>query len=101
MCPGHAWEALQKSRGRESSDTLFNMTFGMDVALATNTVSWLQELDCNDNVFVIIAHDLYVEQMVDHFPKSLNSWKKKGWGDKARWAWFEDLKPYFESKGVS
>lgn len=101
LCPGHAFEELQKSRGREPTDTLFTMTFGHDIPLATNTVKWLQELDCNDDIFVIVAHDFHVEKVVDHFPQSLNSWKEKGWGKQTRWAWLQELKPYFDSKGVS
>lgn len=101
LCPGHAFEELQKSRGRQTTDTLFTMTFGHDIPLATNTVGWLQELDCNDDVFVIVAHDFHVERVVDHFPHSLNAWKEKGWGKQTRWAWLKELKPYFDSKGLS
>lgn len=100
LCPGHAFEDLQRARGRNTTDTLYNMTFGFDIPLATHTVGWLQELDSNENVFVIVAHDTYVERLVDHFPHSLNAWKENGWGVKARWAWLKDLESYWKSKGV-
>jgi hypothetical protein len=45
LCPGTAFAELQEARGRTSTDTLYDMTFGHDVPLARNTVTWLQELD--------------------------------------------------------
>ncbi|PIA92707.1 hypothetical protein CB0940_03935 [Cercospora beticola] len=100
FCPGHAFEELQTSRGRQTDDTLYDMAFGYDIPLATDTVKKLQELDVQSNVLVIIAHDAHVGRIVDHFPLSLNAWKDRGWGAKARWAWLKDLEGYWKSKGV-
>jgi glyoxylase-like metal-dependent hydrolase (beta-lactamase superfamily II) len=101
FCPGHAFEELQRSRKRSSQDPLYTPTFGHDIPLAIRTIEKLQEADANENVFVIIAHDSTVGDVVDHFPKSLNGWKEKGWGKKTRWAFFRDLKPYFTTCGVA
>lgn len=100
LCPGHAWEELQKSRGRVASDSLFDLTFGGDIPLASNTTKKLQELDCLDDVFVIIAHDSTVTEGVPHFPDSLNAWKQNGWGKSLRWRFLRDLKPYWTEKGL-
>lgn len=100
LCPGHAWEDLQKSRGRESTDTLYDMTFGHDVPLATRTAGKLQELDCLENVFVIIAHDSTVRDGVPHFPQNLNVWMESGWAKKLKWAFLKDMKEYWSSKGL-
>ncbi|KAH8682080.1 metallo-beta-lactamase superfamily protein [Xylariales sp. PMI_506] len=101
LCPGHAWEELQESRGRATTDTLYDITFGLDIPLATHTVGKLQELDCLSNVFVVIAHDSTVRDGVPHFPASLNSWKKEGWGDRLKWAFFRDLEVYWKSKDLA
>lgn len=101
FCPGHAWEELQASRERKSTDSLFEMTYGHDIPLATETKKKLQELDCNDNVLVIIAHDASVRDHIDHFPASLNDWKAKGWGKKLRWDFFRELLPYWQAKGLA
>lgn len=101
LCPGHAWEELQKSRGREATDTLFDMTFGLDIPLAKNTVRQLQQFDCHEDVFVIIAHDNTVRDGVPHFPASLNAWKEQGWGQKLKWAFLRDLESYWKSKGLA
>ncbi|OBT65163.1 hypothetical protein VE03_04791 [Pseudogymnoascus sp. 23342-1-I1] len=101
FCPGSAFDDLQKSRGRKPTDTLYDMTYGLDIPLATRTVGHLQDLDCNEDVFVIIAHDGSVRDGVDHFPKSLNAWKEKGWGNMLRWAFFRDLEPYWKTVGLA
>lgn len=97
FCPGHAWERLQRSRGREAQDSLYDMTFGLDIPLANKTKKKLQALDCDDDVFVIIAHDSTVRDGVPHFPQSLNDWKQKGWGRDLKWAFLKDIKTALEA----
>ncbi|KAL2832584.1 beta-lactamase-like protein [Aspergillus cavernicola] len=100
FCPGSAWEELQSSRGRNGTDPLFEPTFGHDVPLAIETVGKLQEIDCDEDVFVIIAHDFAVRDGVEHFPGSLNEWKAKGWGRELRWAFLKELEGYWRERGV-
>ncbi|KAK4940773.1 hypothetical protein LTR10_019166 [Elasticomyces elasticus] len=100
FCPGTAFDELQKSRGRKPTDPLFDMTFGGDIPLANITKGHLQQLDCNEDVFVIIAHDSTVRDGVEHFPNSLNQWKAEGWGKNLKWAFFRDLEPYWKSQDV-
>lgn len=73
------------------------MTFGHDIPLANRTKEMLQELDCNESVFVIIAHDSTVRDGVPHFPDSLNDWQQKRWGRDLKWAFLRDLKSYWNS----
>lgn len=101
LCPGSAWDDLQRSRGRKSTDTLYGITFGLDPALATKTVGWLQELDCNEDVFVIIAHDSTVQDAAPRFPQSLNDWKSKNLGKTLKWAFLRNLESYWKSKGLA
>jgi glyoxylase-like metal-dependent hydrolase (beta-lactamase superfamily II) len=101
FCPGSAFDDLQKSRGRAPTDTLYDITFGHDIPLATDTMGWLQELDCDDNIFVIIAHDSTVRDGVEHFPKTLNDWKERGRAASLKWAFFRDLETYWKEKGVA
>ncbi len=76
------------------------MTFGADVPLATETMGKLQELDCLENVMVVIAHDSTVRDNVPVFPEALNDWKEKGWGERVRWAFLRDLESWWKEKGL-
>lgn len=100
FCLGSAFEKLQKERNRNVTDSLYDMTFGHDVPLAHQTSRWLQELDCDENIFVIIAHDATVRDAVDHFPQSINDWKEKGWGKSLKWKFFRDLEPCWKQQGI-
>ncbi|KAJ5650399.1 uncharacterized protein N7484_004122 [Penicillium longicatenatum] len=100
FCPGGAFEELQQTRGRSITEPLFTPTFGHDIPLIIETIGKLQEADCMDNVFVIIAHDATVRDGVDHFPLSLNRWKEMGWGKDLKWAFLRDVEVYWKSKGV-
>jgi glyoxylase-like metal-dependent hydrolase (beta-lactamase superfamily II) len=100
LCPGTAFAELQQSRGRKVSDSLYDLTFGHDIPLARNTTTWLQELDADERIFVIIAHDSTVRDGVEHFPKTLNDWKARGWGKSLKWAFFRDLENYWRQQGL-
>ncbi|KAL6229996.1 beta-lactamase-like protein [Aspergillus navahoensis] len=63
---------LQSGRGRKTTDSLFDPTFGYDIPLAMETIRKLQEVDCDEDKFVIIAHDSAVRDGVPHFPAALN-----------------------------
>lgn len=99
FCPGTAFEELQTSRGRTATDTVYDITFGHDIPLATRTMHKLQEADCEDHILVIIAHDAHARDYVHHFPLVLNDWKANGWGSKLQWAFLRDLQSWWSKKG--
>lgn len=100
FCPGHAFEELQRERGMDPHGPILKPEFGYDIPLALDTIGKLQEIDCEEDVLVIIAHDKFACQQVDHFPASLNAWKAKGWGTSLRWAFLKDFEFYWRAKGV-
>ncbi|KAI9148731.1 Phenylacetone monooxygenase [Paramyrothecium foliicola] len=99
LCPGDSFERLQRSRGRLSTDSVFDLTFGHDLSLARETTAQLQELDCDENIFVIVAHDATVRDSAPHFPLSLNDWKAQGLGKGLKWAFLQDLESYWKVGG--
>lgn len=101
LCPGSAWEELQNSRGRKVDDTLFDMTYGMNIPLASQAVRSLQQFDCLENIFVIIAHDSTIRDGAPHFPSSMNDWKVRGLGEGLKWSFLRDLNVYWKSKGLA
>lgn len=74
--------------------------FGHDIPLALEMIGNLQEIDCDEDILVIIAHDKFARDQVEHFPASLNMWKEKDWGRSLRWAFLRDFEMYWRDKGV-
>jgi hypothetical protein len=49
-----------------------------DVEAATESIRRLEEFDASPDVFVAIAHDDTLLDVVDFFPKTAGAWKEKG-----------------------
>lgn len=61
-------------------------------SMALRTVESLQEFDADENVFVAIAHDNVLKDVVDIFPKrKMNDWKANKWGEKSHWHFVNEL----------
>lgn len=65
--------------------------FAHDVEEARKTVEKVQEVDAREDIFVVIAHDDSLLNIVDFFPAEANEWREKGWGKKGRWAFLKDF----------
>jgi hypothetical protein len=64
-----------------------------DLPAALESHRKLQLVDAQtEQVFVILAHDENVKDVVDFFPKSANHWKELGWADRARWMFLRDFR---------
>lgn len=60
--------------------------------MALCTVESLQEFAADENVFVAIAHDNALRDVVDVFPKGkMKDWKAKKWGEKSHWHFVNEL----------
>ena len=51
----------------------------------------MQDFDADDRVFVVIAHDFTLLDVMDFFPREANDWKAKGWKEKGRWRFLKDF----------
>ncbi|KEF55603.1 uncharacterized protein A1O9_08353 [Exophiala aquamarina CBS 119918] len=97
-CPGAAFERYLANIGKSRAEPFFEIPKGLqyaefchDVVDAAATIERLQALDGYDNVFVILAHDDSIRHIVEFFPKTLNTWKARGWGQLGRWAFLKDF----------
>ncbi|KAG5645971.1 hypothetical protein DXG03_004763 [Asterophora parasitica] len=70
-------------------------TFYEDEPKARETISHLGVLDANDDVFVIMAHDISLTKVIEKYPARLNAWKEKGWKQKAVWGFVDEKNPAF------
>lgn len=59
---------------------------------AQESINNLTEFDASDDVFVAIAHDGGLHDVIDFYPNGLmNDWKAKGWKEKAHWGFMSEL----------
>jgi hypothetical protein len=97
-CLGAVFEDLQTRRGRDKTQSFFDVPrepagliafFDVDEAISTQVK--VQDADSQENVFVVMAHDESLMNIVDFFPKEANDWKAKGWGKDGKWAFLQDF----------
>ncbi|KZL80414.1 metallo-beta-lactamase superfamily protein [Colletotrichum incanum] len=63
------------------------------------TVQKIQELDALDNVFVIMAHDLSLQNVLPLFPEKINGWAESGIKTDSRWLFCNDFVPHPKPSG--
>jgi hypothetical protein len=56
-----------------------NVSLAIDPALATYTIGQMTRMSAEDNVMVILAHEMEIDEVVDFWPGDLSGWKEKGW----------------------
>lgn len=67
-------------------------SWNIDAAIAQTSINRLIEFDASEDVFVVIAHDTGLCDVVDFFPHgTLNDWKKKGWKAQMHWGFLNEL----------
>ena len=101
-CPGHLFKPVLRN-GFETQHILeFQDSFKdwgsdpkygliVDEPALRDTIKKDEELDADADVFTIIAHDWSLKGVIDEWPKTLNSWKEKGWKSSTRWKFLEDF----------
>ena len=95
FCPGALiTETVHLSRGRAKDAAAFDAIFGLDVAEAIETTKKAQELDCQDNVLYVFAHDdtLLEESCVTLFPGYMNDWHSRGVAKRVKWKYLRDFR---------
>ena len=93
-CPARLFEALHADACATQPLMQINpgpssMTY--NVADANATLRKVQDFDADDRVFVMIAHDYTLLEVVDFFPREANGWKAKGWKEEGRWRFLGDF----------
>ncbi|KAB5545497.1 beta-lactamase-like protein [Coniochaeta sp. 2T2.1] len=64
----------------------------MDPPLAAQSISKLSDLDADERVLALIAHDPALFGTIPFFPEgNVNNWHTSGWKDKLRWQFLSEL----------
>ncbi|CAE6413231.1 unnamed protein product [Rhizoctonia solani] len=66
-----------------------------DTVEAQESLEKLKEMDGNENVLTIIAHDAMWLKVLMFFPETLNNWKSEGHKARGAWAFLKDFKQAF------
>ncbi|KAL2789223.1 beta-lactamase-like protein [Aspergillus keveii] len=92
-CPGAIFEHLLRDGDRKEP------FYGQarpgiplcDPEVAEETIVKVQEADGDQNVLVVIAHDMHLRGVVEFFPEAANEFVRKGWVAKCRWKFLKDF----------
>jgi hypothetical protein len=91
-CAGSWFEDLQISRNRDPKGPLWQPSFGENMDQVLTTIAQMQECDGNDDIFVVLAHDMGLRSPgVPFFPDAINDWKARGLAKELRWWWIGDV----------
>lgn len=96
LCPAEIINQVQDTRQRKGDQPIFDPNMGHEIPLAIKTLEKLQDIDILENVFIVIAHDPTVAEVIRYFPESINDWKKQDWASRTRWVFLRDLQPAFK-----
>ncbi|KAJ6584906.1 beta-lactamase-like protein [Mycena capillaripes] len=69
-----------------------------DAPTTRASIAKLAEFDANKDVFVALAHDETLVDMVGPFPASFNAWQAKEWKSRVTWAFLDEGNPAFRFK---
>ena len=100
-CPCSTFTACHplKGQGEETARTTpyykvscAEGTWYVDPDTAQESIGKLEEFDADPAVFVCVAHDIGLLNVVDWFPiGTLNDWKSKGWKEQSRFGFLGTL----------
>ncbi|KAI0275159.1 metallo-beta-lactamase superfamily protein [Gloeopeniophorella convolvens] len=87
-CPGEPYVATNPHNS--STIPFYNISLESSLydnpAQAASTLEGVEAFDAHGDVFVVIAHDAFLLDVIDFFPNAtLNNWKNKGWKELGRW----------------
>ena len=93
VCPGSLLEGIHPHKSK-TVPFYKNLSPAPDrnVAVAEETISKVTDFDASDDVFVVIAHDISLLDVIDFYPKKANQWQEKGWKKAGQWRFLEDFR---------
>jgi glyoxylase-like metal-dependent hydrolase (beta-lactamase superfamily II) len=91
-CPSHLFLSINPLKSKVEPFYKLTEQLNYDVSLANSTISGLQELDGEDNVLVLTAHDSTALENIAFFPDSINDWLRHDWKNQLRWKFLRSFK---------
>lgn len=97
FCPGELFLALHPSHSatepfyKIAVDEKGQSLAYVDVKSAKDTIKKMQRIDRHEEVFVIMAHDASLRDVLSYWPKPANTWQVDGWKSKGTWRFLADF----------
>ena len=93
ICPGAAiaTHLHQSKSAREPFYDLLHEPMNFNYKDACMSRDRMQLFDADENVLVIIAHDVSVIGVLPFYPETLNGWKEAGLKEKVKWEFLGDF----------
>ena len=100
-CPGSALQKLLPNPelpNKSFYEAARGEAWHHDVNQTIETAGKLQEPDALENVFVAIAHDESLLDVVEFYPKTMNEFVRKGWVRNGHWRFLRDFRDALRTK---
>ncbi|KAH8924693.1 metallo-beta-lactamase superfamily protein [Atractiella rhizophila] len=98
FCLGSIFDHIHAHRSEDAKDgyrtTPFyelNPALNADLDLAQKAVEKMEAFDAREDVFVIVAHDTSILDMLPLYPKTFNGWEKTDVKNVGRWRFLKDF----------
>lgn len=92
VCPGSIFETINPQRS--STEPFYKITsqgVHHDAKKTQDSIEKLYEFDAQQDIFVNVAHDTSLYDVVEFFPKTANGWSQKRWKQEGRWRFLRDF----------
>lgn len=93
VCPGELLRGIHPYEKANQPFYYVTESFAQDKKLADWTIEGLGELDAQENILMLMAHDDAIVDpgQLDFYPRSLNDWYRKGVKEKIKWLFLADF----------
>jgi hypothetical protein len=101
-CPGALFEECHPAKGTSKdyrTTPFYELNPAMNVSLpdAIESVNKMEAFDASPNVFVIIAHDTSLLDVLPFFPKTINNWDSANYKSIGTWRFLKDFEGAIKS----
>lgn len=95
-CPGEFLATIHCAQS--ATEPFYTSNRAEDHDKAIESIRKMMEFDARDTIFVVLAHDATLLNVVDCYPATANNWYAKQWAKKSRWLFLncfeDDVKGY-------
>ncbi len=88
-CPGELLATIHCTQS--ATEPFYTSNRADDHDKTIESVWKMMEFDARDTIFVVLAHDATLLDVVDCYPATANDWYAKEWAKKSRWLFLNDF----------